>query len=213
VDKESKMKAYAVFDLRLLCLAAFFGCWGADSLSQTLAGITNEECTYGDCIEGRGTLKLTSQWGKGEYMGIFKSGKFHGYGRLEVPISFTEEEVYAGNWVEGIREGRGTHWNGKGKLYIGEWRNNKRHGQGSYFFNLPEWQENEHTEFWLKDNYENYTGDFVEDHYQGYGTYRWPDGQKYVGGFYASDKHGEGTFYYVTGTARQQYWEYGDLIR
>ena len=73
--------------------------------------------------------------------------------------------------------------------------------------------ENEHTEFWLKENFENYTCGFVEDHYQGQGTYRWPDGQKYVGGFFASDKHGEGTFYYGTGTARQQYWQYGDLIR
>ena len=102
---------------------------------------------------------------------------------------------------------------GEGKLYIGEWRNNKRHGTGSYFFNIPEWKENEHTEFWLKENFENYTGDFVEDHFQGKGTYRWPDGQRYEGSFFASDKHGEGVFYYTTGTSRKQFWHYGDLLR
>ncbi|SVD05664.1 uncharacterized protein METZ01_LOCUS358518, partial [marine metagenome] len=134
------MKVYTVFDLRSLCLAALVGFWSAGSLGQSLTGITDRECTYGNCIDGRGTLKLSSQWGKGEYMGNFKDGEFHGYGRLEVPISFIEEEVYAGNWVKGLREGRGTHWNGKGKLYIGERGNNKRHGQGSYFFNLPEWR-------------------------------------------------------------------------
>jgi len=181
--------------------------------AQSLKDVTEEECVYGDCNFGRGTMRLKTSWGPGEYVGNFEDSEFHGYGRLEVPISFTERAVYAGNWANGFREGRGTHWNGDGKLYIGEWRNNMRHGFGSYFFNIPDWQENKHTEFWLKDNYENYTGDFVEDHFQGQGTYRWPDGQKYVGGFFASDKHGEGTFFYVTGTSRKQYWNYGDLIR
>ena len=82
------MKVYTVFDLRSLCLAALVGFWSAGSLGQSLTGITDRECTYGNCIDGRGTLKLSSQWGKGEYMGNFKDGEFHGYGRLEVPISF-----------------------------------------------------------------------------------------------------------------------------
>jgi len=34
-----------------------------------------------------------------------------------------------------------------------------------------------------------------------------------VGGFFANDKHGFGTFYYETGTARKQLWEYGDFVR
>lgn len=206
--------------INIFCLRApispmlLFSCVLSLGISaQSLENVTEEECVYGDCDFGRGTMSLKTSWGLGEYVGNFKNGEFHGYGRLEIPISFTERSVYAGNWANGFREGRGTHWNGDGKLYIGEWRNNMRHGIGSYFFNMPDWQENKHTEFWLKDNYENYTGDFVEDHFQGQGTYRWQDGQKYVGGFFASDKHGAGTFFYVTGTSRKQYWNYGDLIR
>lgn len=196
---------------RLFLLAA--GLLLAGSAGAMLENVTSEQCLRGDCMNDRGTLELSTPWGKGRYTGEFRDGEFHGYGRLEIPISFLAKEVYVGYWDMGVRSGRGTHWNGDGKLYIGEWENNKRHGRGTYVINLPRWEENKHTEFWLKENTENYTGEFVNGHYQGQGTYRWADGQKYVGGFFASEKHGHGTFYYATGTARQQYWEYGDLIR
>ena len=208
---QKKTRYLSFFRVTAICfLPALFS---AQLLAQSLKEVTGEECVYGSCDNGRGTLSLKTPWGLGEYIGDFRDEEFHGYGRLEIPISFTQRAVYAGNWVRGQREGRGTHWNGEGKLYIGEWRNNKRHGTGSYFFNIPEWKENEHTEFWLKENFENYTGDFVEDHFQGKGTYRWPDGQRYEGSFFASDKHGEGVFYYTTGTSRKQFWHYGDLLR
>lgn len=181
--------------------------------AQALLGVTAQECVYGNCTDGRGVLELATEWGKGKYSGYFTDGEFHGSGRLEVPISFTEKTVYVGNWDMGVRSGRGTYWNGRGNLYIGQWRKDMRHGQGSYFFGLPEWRENEHTEYWLKENVENYTGNFVNDLYQGKGTYRWPGGQKYVGEFFANEKHGHGTYYYVTGTARKQVWEYGDFVR
>lgn len=181
--------------------------------AQSLTEVTFEECLRGDCSNASGRLELTTPWGKGEYTGNFRDSEFHGSGRLEVPISFTERAIYVGNWDMGIRSGRGTYWNGKGKLYIGQWRDDKRNGQGSYFFGLPEWRENEHSEYWLKENIENYTGNFEDDFYQGQGIYRWPGGQKYVGGFFANEKHGAGTYYYVTGTARQQIWEYGDFVR
>ncbi len=181
--------------------------------AQSLAEVTAEECVRGDCINGEGRLKLTTPWGKGQYRGNFRDGEFDGKGRLEVPVSFTEKAIYAGNWEMGVRAGRGTFWNGRGKLYIGQWRNDKRHGQGSYFFNLVEWRENQRSEFWLRENTENYSGEFFEDFYQGQGTYRWPGGQKYVGGFFANDKHGPGIYYYVTGTERKQLWNYGDFVR
>ena len=208
-----KKKTRYLSFFRVIAICFFPALFSAQLLAQSLKEVTEEECVYGSCGNGRGTLSLKTPWGLGEYIGDFRDEEFHGYGRLEIPISFTQRAVYAGNWVRGQREGRGTHWNGEGKLYIGEWRNNKRHGTGSYFFNIPEWKENEHTEFWLKENFENYTGDFIEDHFQGKGTYRWPDGQRYEGSFFASDKHGEGVFYYTTGTSRKQFWHYGDLLR
>jgi hypothetical protein len=183
------------------------------TLAQSLAAVTEETCTRGDCLAGTGTLELITEFGKGSYVGEFKDGEFNGFGRLEIPISFLAKSVYRGNWANGIRQGRGTYWNGKGNLYIGQWGDDKRNGQGSYFFNLPEWKENQHTEHWLSENTENYSGQFVNDHYQGQGTYRWSDGTKFVGGFFAGNKHGQGTFYYDTGAPRPQWWEYGNLAR
>ena len=143
---------------------------------------------------------------------FFKDGKYHGNGKLEEMLTVTARAYYDGNWDMGIRSGRGTYWNGEGNLYIGQWRNDKREGQGSYFFGVKDWTPNKYSEFWLSENVENYTGGFQNDLYQGNGTYRWPDGQRYVGEFFANDKHGPGTFYYSTGSIRPQVWEYGELL-
>ena len=101
----------------------------ASITAQSLAGVTAEECVLGDCTEGRGRMELTTQWGKGEYLGNFRGGEFHGKGRLEIPISFVAKAIYDGNYDTGIRSGRGTYWNGNGKLYIGQWRDGERNGQ------------------------------------------------------------------------------------
>lgn len=180
---------------------------------QLLKEVTAENCIKGDCVDGRGTMELKTQWGAGQYAGNFLGGEFHGRGRLEIPISFTSKAIYDGNWNRGVREGRGTFWNGKSNLYIGQWKGNKRNGLGSYFFNLPRWEENKNSEYWLKENTENYSGEFLNDHYHGEGVFRWENGSRYEGVFFAGNKHGFGTFYYETGNARQQLWDYGDFIR
>jgi hypothetical protein len=182
------------------------------ALAQLLSEVTDEFCVYGDCVNGRGTMELDTPYGNGEYIGNFREGEFDGNGRLEIPLSFVTKAVYSGSWNRGIRSGRGKYWNGNGSLYIGEWLDNKRHGRGSYFFHLAQWNENEHSEFWLVENTENYTGQFVNDLYQGEGTYRWANGAKFVGGFFANEKHGRGTYFYQTGSPRKQLWNYGDFV-
>lgn len=190
-----------------------FGLFSQASIAQSMAEVTEETCVFGDCVNGNGRLELATPFGKGLYSGNFLDGEFDGSGRLEIPISFLEESIYVGNWDKGIRSGRGTYWDGKGDLYIGQWRDNERNGRGAYFINLPRWNENEHSEFWLAENTENYSGEFVDDNYQGQGTYRFASGAKYVGGFFANNKHGPGTYYYATGVGREQMWNYGDFVR
>lgn len=185
----------------------------AMGFAQLLDEVTSEICSAGDCVDGRGTMELNTQWGKGSYVGNFIDGEFHGKGRLELPISFTNKSIYDGNWNMSVREGRGTYWNGAGDLYIGLWKANKRNGLGSYFFNLPRWDENKNSEFWLKENTENYSGEFLNDHYHGEGVFRWETGKRYEGNFFAGNKHGYGIFYYETGNTRQQLWNFGDFVR
>lgn len=198
---------------QFLAFAVLLAVMLPSAFGQMLKDVVAEECVYGECINGRGTMELKTPWGTGKYVGEFKDGEFHGSGRLEIPLSFTQEAVYKGEWNMGIREGRGTYWNGKDALYIGQWRENKRNGFGSYFFKMPRWEENKNSEFWLRENTENYTGEFLNDHYHGRGTFRWENGSKFEGGFFAGKKHGMGTFYYETGNARQQVWNYGAFVR
>jgi hypothetical protein len=54
-----------------------------------------------------------------------------------------------------------------GTKYMGEWKDLKKHGQG--------------TETWS--NGEMYVGEFKDGYRNGQGTYTWPGGNKYVGGF------------------------------
>ncbi|MBC52345.1 MAG: hypothetical protein CMQ34_00765 [Gammaproteobacteria bacterium] len=171
------------------------------------------ECAYGDCQNGFGILEVRTELGTNRYEGTFRDGEFHGHGRYEIMVSRSEQAYYDGDWVMGVREGRGTYWNGVSSLYVGQWRDDLRHGHGAYFFGVQNWTPNKHSEQWLQNNVENYTGEFVDDLYQGYGTYRWPDGERYEGEFYANEKHGNGTFFYSTGTRREQYWQYGRFIR
>lgn len=173
----------------------------------------SRSCEYGDCLDGYGILVIRNDFGTDRYEGDFRDGEFHGFGRLEFMASRSERGYYEGSWNMGVREGRGTYWDGKSQLYIGEWSDDRRHGYGSYFFGVTDWSPNRYTEFWLREHVENYTGEFVNDLYQGRGTYRWPDGQRYEGEFYANEKHGLGTFYYPTGTRRDQLWSYGRLVR
>ncbi len=173
----------------------------------------SRECAYGDCEDGYGILEVRTEIGTNRYEGTFQDGEFHGQGRYEVMVSRSARAYYEGDWVMGVREGRGTYWNGVSDLYIGQWQNDLRHGRGAYFFGVQDWTPNKHSEHWLQNNVENYTGEFVEDLYEGDGTYRWPDGERYEGEFYANEKHGNGTFYYSTGSRRDQYWQYGRFIR
>lgn len=181
--------------------------------AQVMPEIRNKACIQGDCENGSGVMELRNEFGRGKYEGQFRNGEFDGYGRLELPASDIARATYLGNWSQGKRHGRGTYWNGKGTLYMGQWQNDLRHGVGTYVINLPRWTDNLYSEYWLKENTENYSGEFRDDHYHGQGTYRWANGSKFEGGFFANKKHGPGTFYYETGTARKQLWEFGEWIQ
>ncbi|MDA0687080.1 MAG: hypothetical protein O2948_00440, partial [Proteobacteria bacterium] len=75
-----------------LGMAVLIGLLAQGLAAQSLESVSNEECVRGECVTGEGTLELTTPFGKGRYVGGFVDGEFHGYGRLEIPISWTQKE-------------------------------------------------------------------------------------------------------------------------
>ena len=47
----------------------------------------------------------------------------------------------------------------------------------------------------------------------GYGTYTWPSGTKYVGEWKDDIPHGQGTFTYADGTFEKGIYDMGELIK
>ena len=94
---------------------------------------------------------------------------------------------YVGEWQNNKSHGQGTQIWANGDKYVGEWQNDKRTGQGT------------HT--WA--NGDKYIGEWQNDNRTGQGTYTWGDGEwagdKYVGEFKNGSRHGRGTYTYADG--------------
>lgn len=77
----------------------------------------------------------------------------------------------------------GTSQLSDGDRFVGEFRNGKRNGQGTYTWG----------------NGNRYVGDFVDDKIQGQGTFTFKDGAKYVGPFVNEKRNGRGTYSWADG--------------
>jgi len=99
---------------------------------------------------------------------------------------------------------------GNGTKYMGEWKDGKKHGQGTFTYGKGKWEGDKY-EGEFKDGYRNgqgtytwsvgdkYVGKFKGDKPNGQGTYTWSDGRKYEGRFKDGKKHGRGTFTSING--------------
>lgn len=87
---------------------------------------------------------------------------------------------YLGQTADGRANGTGTGlWESSGGVYKGHWRDNQRHGYGSYTWSGGE----------------KYEGAFINDKREGHGTYTWPSGERYEGMWKDNKRHGKGTLY------------------
>lgn len=194
----------------LLLLAITLGVGALQSVNAQPGRFERElGCVTGDCENGRGTLIEETERGRVSYRGTFKNSEYDGFGRLEYE---DEKAVYKGYFKAGKRQGRGTYWDSDNSVYIGQWRNDRRNGHGTQAFNVDSWTEDAHTEQWLENNTENYTGNFSNDVFYGEGTYRWENGTLYVGNWVANKRHGEGYYDYGDGRIANRRYEYGERI-
>ena len=77
----------------------------------------------------------------------------------------------------------GAYTDRSGQKYVGEFRDDKYHGQGTSVLASGE----------------KYVGEFRDDKKNGQGINTWPDGEKYVGEIRDGKRHGQGTNTYASG--------------
>ena len=104
-------------------------------------------------------------------------------------------DVYMGEWKDNKFHGQGTFAGSRGK-FVGEWKEGKFHGQGSYTHN----------------DGRKYEGEYKDNKKNGQGTHTWPNGQKYVGKWKDGKFHGQGTLTFADGNKESGLFYDGELI-
>ena len=130
----------------------------------------------------------------GEFLYPYKKAKnlhncFSGY-------VYADGAVYLGEWKDGKKHGQGTYTYPSrhkyyGDKYDGEWKDDKAHGQGTYTYASGD----------------KYAGEWKDSERTGQGTYTHASGDKYAGEWKDSKKHGQGTYTYASGDKYAGEWK------
>ena len=97
--------------------------------------------------------------------------------------TFEDGDNYVGEWKDDKLHGQGTYTFLDGRKYVGGYRDGKQHGQG--------------TETYASGS--KYIGEFRDGKQHGQGTYTFASGSKYVGEFGDGKRHGKGTYTFADG--------------
>ena len=90
----------------------------------------------------------------------------------------------------------GTYTYADGDKYVGEWKDNKYHGQGTYTYA----------------DGDKYVGEHKDGKKLGQGTYTYASGSKYVGEHKDGKKHGQGTYTFADGRKDRGYYMNGEYV-
>lgn len=101
---------------------------------------------------------------RGLYTGGCKDGLAEGYGEVR------GESGYRGDFLAGMKHGKGIKMMPNGDRYAGNFIEDYRHGRGVYI-----WSANGP---WAGDRYE---GEYLRDKRHGWGIYQWGSGDRYEG--------------------------------
>tara|TARA_B100001123_G_C15301358_1_gene1021156 strand:- start:49 stop:1317 length:1269 start_codon:yes stop_codon:yes gene_type:complete len=154
-----------------------------EMLLKTQEQIAKEQSAVRECSGNNynewNNCKGTFKSGDGyKYSGLFKNGEIK-----KGTAIFPGGAEYVGDFKNNMPHGQGTFTSPEGEKYYGEWNFGKNEGYG--------------TKIW-KDG-RKYTGSFKNDLPHGKGTFTSPEGEKYVGEYKEGKRHGEGNLTYIDG--------------
>lgn len=135
-------------------------------------------------FEGEFVYSIINYSNGDRFEGEMRDGEFHGIITLLVGDGF-----YYGQAANGKRHGLGVSEFSNGDVYIGEFTDNFRQGQGSFYWGNTLDEVFGHV----------YIGTFKDGWRTGRGTYLWPDGDIYEGNFDQNDRTGRGIYYFYDG--------------
>ena len=117
-----------------------------------------------------------------------------------------EENEYIGEWKNAKYHGQGTFTTDSGNKYVGEWKDGRMEGQGTLTTDsgnkyVGEFKNGvrEGHGTYIFASGDKYVGEFKNNEYEGQGTYNWADGTKYVGEYKDGVKEGLGIIIFGTG--------------
>ena len=97
--------------------------------------------------------------------------------------TWSNGDKYIGEWKDGKRHGQGTYTLAKGDKYIGEYKDGKLHGQGTFALA----------------NGDKYVGEFKDGNTHGQVTFTYANGNKFIGEYKDGKRHGQGTLTFANG--------------
>lgn len=173
--------------------------------------IANETIKHADNLNDI-FLKISGNfvWADGEsYEGTYKNSQPSGFGKFV----WKDGSYYDGIWNNGIRDVFGIQVEEEG-IYTGEWRNDKRDGDGCIEYTTGnvisgEFYDNNFNDsngFYRFKNGDEYKGAFQNYIFHGTGTFTYKDGRKYVGEWKYGKKHGYGIYYWTDGDIYKGEW-------
>lgn len=156
------------------------------------------------------------------------SQRYTGYGRaFYVDGEANPSDTYEGQYVEGLRKGKGTYtWKKNGDSYDGHWNENRKHGFGKMTYSTKTGEEEGDAE--PEEGAPLRGGTYLGHYTAGLrgcnaradpadtptseGTFSYCNGDVYVGQWVAGKKHGAGTYTYAKDqTKLVGDWEQGKI--
>ena len=121
--------------------------------------------------------------------------------------TWSDGDKYVGEWKDNKRTGQGTKTYANGSKYVGEFKDNERTGQGTYTWPsgnkyVGEYNDGKRTGqgTFTWASGSKYVGEYKDGKRTGQGTFTWSDGDKYVGEFKDNERTGQGTFTLASGS-------------